>query len=156
MKRLEKQVLHWTQAAVGLTGVGYGVCLYLLRSEDPYAVVNHPLQPDFLHAHVLAAPLAVFGIGFIWQSHVLKKLRASSHGSIHGSSRGTPKRRPTGLLLVGLLLPLVGSGYGVQVLVEEAARRWTGWIHAGLSALWIIAYLFHMLSRGSFRKERAA
>lgn len=148
MKLAEKKMLHFTQAAVGVTGLGYGICLYLLKPSDPYAVVNHPLQPDLLHAHVLAAPLAVFGLGFVWQSHVQRKLRIKGHGKA--------KARPTGLLLTGLFVPLVASGYAVQVVVEEAARRWIGWTHAALSVLWIAGYLFHVLRHKEKRRARGA
>ena len=30
---------------------------YVAESDDPDALVNHPLQPDVQHAHVIAAPL---------------------------------------------------------------------------------------------------
>ena len=33
---------------------------YFARSEDPFAIANHPWQPTLQHAHVLVAPLLVF------------------------------------------------------------------------------------------------
>ncbi|MGE5717416.1 MAG: hypothetical protein ACM369_12270, partial [Acidobacteriota bacterium] len=45
------------------------------------------------------------------------------------------------LLFVGL--PLVLSGYLVQVFTGELARKATGWLHAGVGVLFAAAFLIH-------------
>ncbi|HXO18770.1 MAG TPA: hypothetical protein VOA87_02470, partial [Thermoanaerobaculia bacterium] len=70
MTRLEAWTVHAATILVGSTGLVYAWMRYLLAPADPFAVVNHPLQPLVQHLHVLAAPLLVFAVGLIWRRHV--------------------------------------------------------------------------------------
>ena len=75
MTRLEAWFLHVATILVGGGGLVYAWMRYFVRPDDPFAVVNHPWQPDVQHLHVVAAPLLVFALGLIWQSHVRASLR---------------------------------------------------------------------------------
>ena len=61
MTRLEAWFLHVATILVGGGGLVYAWMRYFVRPDDPFAVVNHPWQPDVQHLHVLAAPLLVSG-----------------------------------------------------------------------------------------------
>ena len=111
MKRLSVWLFHGANALVGATGLGYAVCAYFVRSDDPYAVVNHPLQPTLQHAHVLVAPALVFMAGVLWQGHAWSRMRS-----------GASERRSSGLALVAALAPMVASGYLIQVASGDAWR----------------------------------
>ena len=129
----------------GGTGVVYGAMVYLLRPSDPYAVVNHPLQPLVQHLHVLTAPLLVFAVALVWQRHVAPRL----------GRRGYP-RRTTGLGLALLFVPMAASGYLLQVASDEAMRKAWGWLHLGASLLWLGAFVVHLLSPSGKRARRGA
>ncbi|HSL83715.1 MAG TPA: hypothetical protein VLF66_13150, partial [Thermoanaerobaculia bacterium] len=75
MKAWETWTVHLSTVLVAGTGVVYAAMRYLMEPTDPFAVVNHPLQPTVQHLHVLVAPLLVFGVGLIWREHVWKHFR---------------------------------------------------------------------------------
>lgn len=135
MTRAEAFTLHLATLLVGGTGLAYGWMRYLAEPSDEFAVVNHPFQPAVQHAHVLAAPLLVFGAGLIWRRHVWTRVRS-----------GFRPRRPTGLALFVLLAPMIASGYLVQVATDPGWRLGWAWVH-GLSSLgWLLVYAAHLAS----------
>lgn len=113
MSRFEKWSVWSTSALTALTGIGYFVTKYLLSSPDPYAVVNHPAQPWFLKAHVLVSPLLLFALGTIAVGHVWEHYVT-----------GVQASRRTALLTALAVVPMVITGYLIQVLTGE------GWIRA--------------------------
>jgi hypothetical protein len=138
MKRWEAWWNHLALVAVSLTGLVYGVFKYLVPNPDPDSRIAHPWQPGLMKAHLLVAPFAVFGVGLILRHHALRKRR-----------QGETSGRRTGTLLLWLFFPLTLSGYLIQALVEPGAVRATGWIHAGLGAVALLAYAFHPKRRAS-------
>jgi hypothetical protein len=140
--RFEAWSLHASNALVGGTGLVYAWMRYVAEPADEFAVVNHPWQSDVQHLHIWFAPLLVFGSGLIFQRHVLARLRT-----------GFPHRRPTGWLLTLNLVPMTASGYLLQTSASEAWRTTWVVVHLVTSALWILGYLAHLISR---RPARAA
>ena len=133
MSRGQAVFLHLANLAVAGTGLVYAWMRYLVAPADGWAVVNHPWQPLVQHLHVLAAPLLVFAIGLIWSVHVLGKLQ-NGH-----------RVRASGLGLMALFLPMVASGYLLQVAVDPGWRQTWIWIHVASSLLWVAAFAFHKL-----------
>lgn len=134
MSRFEAWTLHLGTLLVGGTGLVYAWMLYLLTPLEPWAVVNHPWQPQVQHLHVWLAPLLVFGAGQIWRAHAWVHL-----------SRGVRRRRGSGLALTATLVPMVVSGYLIQTAVGEGWRAvWVG-VHLAASALWVAGHLAHVL-----------
>ena len=136
MSRAQVWTFHAGTIFVGGSGLVYGWMRYLAVSEDPYSVVNHPLQPDVQHLHVLTAPLLVFAAGLLWSSHAMARHAA-----------GVRARRSTGILLAFVLFPMILSGYALQVSVDESWRRAWIWVHAITSVVWIVGALMHPFKR---------
>lgn len=132
MTRVTAIFVHCAVLFVGLTGLIYAWMCYIMRSEDEFALVNHPLQPDVQHLHILTAVIFVFASGLIWSTHVWKSLR-----------RARRVRRRSGLLLATLLFPMIASGYAIQVSTDETSRELWAWIHGLSSSIWLLAYLVH-------------
>lgn len=133
MTRPRLIVLHLANLAVSVTGLVYGWMRYMVTPTDEWAVVNHPLQPLLQHLHVLAAPLLVFAVGLIWIGHVATRLG-------NGSSS-----RAAGVVLTILFLPMVASGYLLQVAVEPDWRQRWIWVHVAASLLWIVSFVAHQV-----------
>ncbi len=136
MTRSEAWLNHAANLLVGGTGLVYAWMLYLAVPADDFAVVNHPLQPAFHTAHIVAAPLLVFGCGLVFRRHVWARVRS-----------GYPHRRKTGLVLFLLLGPMILSGYLLQVSVEDVWRVTWRWTHVATSLLWVLGYAVHQFSR---------
>jgi len=125
--------LHIANLAVCGTGLVYAWMRYLVQPADEWAVVNHPWQPQVQHLHVLVAPLLVFALGLIWSAHILGKLQ-------NGRTN-----RAAGIGLMALFLPMVASGYLLQVAVDPAWRRTWVWVHVVSSLLWVVAFVVHQV-----------
>ena len=66
-----------SSAIVGtVTGLVLGWMKYLMQPTDPWAVINHPLEPWVLKAHILAVPVLVFAVGMVAVDHIWKHYRA--------------------------------------------------------------------------------
>jgi len=132
--RGEAWLFHISNTLVSATGVAYALAAYCGDPADPYALVNHPLQPHLQHAHVALAPALVFALGVIWTRHAQPRVRS-----------GWKPRRSSGLALLALAVPMLLSGYFIQIAVEPEWRSaWVG-VHLVTSALWILATLAHVL-----------
>lgn len=132
MNPFERWLLHGSNFLVGGTGLVYAWMIYLSRPADPYSLVNHPLQPQAQHLHVLFAPLLVFAVGLVWHRHVWSHFR-----------RGVPARRRSGVSLLAMLVPMVVSGYLIQTAVDGGWRKvWVG-VHLAASGMWLLAYAAH-------------
>ena len=145
MSRFEAWTVHLSSLLVAGTGLVYGWMRYFATPADPYAVVNHPWQPQLQHLHVLAAPLLVFAAGIIWRQHVWQRWRL-----------GGRRRRRSGLSMMLTLVPMVASGYLLQTAVDEAWRQAWVVVHVAASLLWLAAYAGHLAAPRLARRRRAA
>jgi len=146
ISRLERVLTHGSTALVAGSGVVYAWMKYLMTTDDPYAVVNHPMQPWMLDLHVTAAPLLVFALGFIAQSHVLAHLAKGS---------GRPGRA-TGLIAVSCVLPMIATGYLIQVFTNETARRASVWVHLATGVVYTGGFLAHVATSRRLAARRRA
>lgn len=138
MKAWESRLANGALVAVAATGIAYGMLKYFVPATDPDSPFAHPWQPGILKAHLLAAPLFVFGIGLLFRQHALGRLKA-----------GRQDGRRSGMSLLFAAAPLVVSGYSIQVLTGETATRWTGWLHAALGVLFTAVWAFHLRGRAA-------
>jgi len=128
--RTEAVLLHagtWLAAASG--GV-YFWMKYMMEGRDPFSALHHPWQPQMLALHVLAVPILVFALGLIARSHVVEGYR---------DKRPHPARF-SGSMTVLPALPMIATGYLIQVVTGPAARQ--GLVIAHLLAGGLFALLF--------------
>ena len=144
MTPAERRFHHAANVLVGLSGLIYFYMAWLMTPSDPWSVVNHPWQPEVQHLHVLLAPLLVFAVGLMWHGHVLLRWRLA--GALRADS---------GSLLLLLFVPMVASGYALQISSEEAWRTGWAWVHVVSSGLWVASYGVHYARRRA-RLARAA
>lgn len=144
MKRWERWGLNGATVIVAATGFVYFWMKYLVKSDDPFAVVNHPWQGSTLHLHLLAAPVLVLLFGVVLSSHILKKL---------GAAR-MPNRR-SGLTSLGLFIVMVGSGYLLQVVNDQQSLRWLIIAHIASGALFSGTYGLHLVLSWQLTRSRS-
>lgn len=131
MSRFEKWSVWITSALTGLTGMGYLWTKYFVEPSDPFAVVNHPLQPWLLKAHILVSPFLLLAFGMILTRHVWK----------HFQNRITWGRK-SGILSALLFLPMVVTGYLIQSVTDQ------GWLEA-LAIAHIVAGCVFLVGLGA-------
>lgn len=134
MKRWERWTFNLLSLVVAVTGFMYSWMKYALRSEDPFAVVNHPWQASIFNLHLLASPGLILVFGIILNSHIMKKLRA-----------GRSPNRTSGLLSLGTFATMIISGYMLQVSSSEVWLRTYVALHVTSGALFSIAYGTHLI-----------
>ena len=136
MNRLQVLYLHACVFLTAMTGAAYAWMKYAMRTDDPFAVVNHPMQPFLLSAHVVIAPLLVFGLGWVFADHIWPKF----------VQKNAPLRK-SGLWSMGAIVPMVLSGYLMQVTTADALRQAMAVAHWIASALFVLAYSVHLITK---------
>lgn len=136
MSKADAVFLHVSVALTTLTGIVFAVMKYAMRTDDPFAVANHPLQPYMLDAHIVIAPVALFGFGLVFHSHIWKKYESPARA-----------RRSSGVASMSLLVPMALSGYLLQVSAGEAMRQAMAIAHWISSGAFALGYLIHQFSK---------
>src|SRR5262249_21586930 len=124
----ERLLLNLATALVAATGVVYFCMKYLMTGGDEVSVIHHPWQPRARSLDVLAGPILVFALGLIVRDHIVDRLR----------DRGLRRGRLSGIVLVALVVPMVGSGYLVQVVTGPAARSVLAWLHIAAGTFYVL------------------
>ncbi|MEX0890722.1 MAG: hypothetical protein WEB88_01040 [Gemmatimonadota bacterium] len=145
MNAFQKWLLLGSSVATALTGIVYAWMKYLMTPTEPWAVINHPLEPWMLKAHIVVAPVMVFALGLIATGHIWAHFRS-----------GLSVRRRTGITTMAVLVPMIFTGYLIQAVTHA------GWLqamvlgHLVTSALYVLGLGWHWLVAGgrSVRQER--
>lgn len=132
MSPFERWSVWITSALTALTGIVYVWMKYLLTTDDPFAVVNHPLQPLVLKLHILVAPLLVFALGVIVVRHVWR----------HYQARVRTGRR-SGILTGLLVVPMVFTGYLIQVVTHATLLEVIVWTHLVTGIVYALGAVAH-------------
>lgn len=128
----ERWLLWLSTAATLITGVVYWWMKDLMTTTEPWSVINHPLQPWMLTAHILVAPVLVFAVGLITTRHVWRHYR-----------QGQRKGRRSGVVAALTFVALVVSGYLIQVITAEMLLRVLAWTHLGLGIVYSLGLALH-------------
>ena len=131
----EKNIFSFSIYLSIFSGIIYGIFKYFVQNESKWGVlVQHPLQSDFLHLHILVVPLMVFFCGYFWKTHVWSSYQ----------NKKSPYRK-SGLILFFTLVPMTFSGYLIQIFIEVNLRNFTGYIHTGISVVFSLIFIYHQL-----------
>ncbi len=132
MNRFEKWSIWISSALTALTGFGYFWTKYLVHNPDPLAVVNHPLQPWFLKAHIIVSPFLIFALGTVTVKHVWRHI-------ITAVARG----RKSGLLAAIVIVPMILTGYLIQAVTGEGWLKALALGHIGFGVLYSFGFALH-------------
>lgn len=132
MNRVQRELLLWSSLLTAVTGAIYWWMDAMLEPVGEWAVVNHPLQPWVLKAHIVVAPVLVFAIGLITMDHIWKHVRT-----------GVRRGRRSGLASMWLAAPMVITGYLVQVTTHEGWLAVVAWAHIVTGAAFAAGVLGH-------------
>lgn len=134
MNRFEKSAIWSTSTLTVATGLGLFWAKYLTETDDPWAVINHPLQPWFLKAHILVVPLFIFAIGAVSLRHFWLHW---ANGVLHG--------RTSGALAALAVAPLILTGYLLQVITHEFLLSVIAITHIVLGIVFFGGILLHQV-----------
>lgn len=143
MTKVEKITVWGSTALMTATGVAIAWMEYMLQPADPFAVVNHPWQPLLLKLHILSAPIMIFGIGMISMRHIWPHFR-----------NGLRKGRRSGLWSMLLTVPMILTGYALQVVTQVGWLNVLGYLHLALGVAFAAGGGVHFFA--TRRKARRA
>ena len=135
MNLFERILLWGSSLLVGVSGILYALMKYLMTTDSPYAVVNHPLQSLVLKIHIVSAPLLVFAIGVVFMRHIWDQWRS-----------GLPRGRVSGLWTLLTLVPMAFSGYLIQSVTHD------GWllalivVHVVTGGAYLVGFIAHQVA----------
>ena len=132
MKPYQKWLVWTTSFLTGATGLVYWWMKDFLRPVDEFAVINHPLQPWLLKAHIVVAPLMVFAVGLIAADHIWKQYK-----------RAVSSGRGSGIVSMWVLGPLIMTGYLIQVVTHVGWLEAIAWAHLGTGMLYLVGLATH-------------
>ncbi len=138
----ERWWLDISSTAVIVTGIIYAWMKYFLEIEDPFSVVSHPWQSFTLDSHIVVSPFLVLILGITFNSHILSKIRSDF-----------PANRRSGWAMVLCFLPMVLSGYFLQVLINPVALQIALVVHLVTGGIFAVCYVIHQVV--NFRIQRA-
>lgn len=137
MKPLERRAFTSLHLLVTGTGLVYLYLKYFLKSDAPFAIVQHPWQPTIMAIHIVVASAFIAFFGMLLRSHILPKLR-----------HRRPENRRTGWIAFVSFLVMALSGYMLQVSSSTLMIKIWMWTHIVAGILFAIIYALHFaLSR---------
>lgn len=144
MKTWEKYSFGILTAILAITGAVYFWMKFMMTTDDPFAVVNHPWQPLMLQLHILGAPAFLVVFGIIFNSHIGRKI-----------GKKIPNRK-SGLLALITLGVMTVSGYLLQVVTAENLHQVALVAHIASGVVFTGAYVTHLaISVRLWARERS-
>jgi hypothetical protein len=134
MKPWERWTFGLLSLVVAASGFAFFGMKYLMVTDDPFAVVNHPWQATMLHLHVLASPPLVLVFGIVFNSHIMRRIRATRVDN-----------RKSGLASLITFGVMVASGYLLQVVTAEGWLEALVAVHVASGVVFSVAYVAHLL-----------
>ena len=145
MTPVQKWLLWGSSIATGSTGAVYWWMKELLEPVSEWAVINHPLQPWVLKAHIVVAPVMVLAVGTIALEHIWKHYR----GKVRRA-----RRSGTGTMWV--LGPMIFSGYLIQAVTHAGWLAAIVWVHLVTGVLYCLGLVAHKVALSRGRSASAA
>jgi len=136
----QRRSLYATAAVLVVTGAAW-LAVHYARAAD---ALPSPAEPWLMRVHGLAAFVALLLLGALAASHVPRGWRLAER-------RGWPSQRRTGVILCGLGVALVLTGYLLYYFAPDNIRPALGWVHAGLGAAIVLFALSHRRGTGHDR-----
>ena len=137
----EKRIFQALLAFVTLSGVVYLITRYAIENDDPFSVVNHPLEPIAFDLHIMLAPFLMFSAGALMRSHAWEKFKSKKL-----------VRRRSGIILAGLFMTMAATGYWLEVTSRPLLADTLRVLHILSGVAFVGTYLGHLAS-GFVRRE---
>lgn len=141
MRPFQKWLLWTSSLVAGASGVVYWWMDHMMEPVAEWAVINHPLQPLVLKAHILSAPVLVFAVGLIAVDHIWRHFRNAVR----------PGRR-SGVSTMWVIAPMVLTGYLIQAVTHLGWLTFLAWTHLASGAFYLLALLLHKVALRRWRE----
>jgi hypothetical protein len=139
LTRARRLALYTVGLGVWLSGALWLLFHYFLERPGPFGVSPHPLEPWWLWLHGACAFATIWTFGWLWSAHIRK-------------GWGIGRKRPSGGLLVAILVGLTLTGHLLYYLSQEQARTITSFLHWSAGLACPIPFALHRLRNPASRR----
>lgn len=132
LERWHRRAIYASGALLLATGVAWLLARYFMRPVSEFGETVHPLEPWSMKLHGAAAMALLFLAGVLLNVHIRRALKAG-------------RNLATGWAMIGTLLFLVLTGYGLYYVAGEADRPVWSVLHwtVGLGAA--VLFVLHIV-----------
>lgn len=138
LERWHRRCIYASAALVSASGAAWLVARYFLRRAGEFGEVVHPIEPWAMKLHGGAAMIMLFFLGSLMNSHIRRALRSR-------------RNLVSGWSMIGSMLWLIASGFGLYYLADETTRPLWSLFHwavgLGLPLLMLVHVLAGQVSR---------
>ena len=124
-------LVHGICGLLYASGVAWIVLHYFLRQPGEFGEQPHPLEIWSLRLHGAAAFASLWLFGLLWPIHVLPAWRA--------------RRRASGIVVAGVFIVLIASGWWLYYGSGDDARALVALVHWVVGLVLLLAYSWHVL-----------
>jgi uncharacterized membrane protein len=145
VRPFQKWLLWTSSLAAGVSGIVYWWMDHMMEPVGEWAVINHPLQPLVLKAHILSAPVLVFAVGLVATDHIWRHFR-----------NDVRLGRRSGVSMMWVVGPMVLTGYLIQAVIHPGWLVFLAWLHLGSGVVYVLALLLHQVAVRRWRENGTA
>jgi hypothetical protein len=132
--RLSKRHERWVYIICGLlfiSGLGWLFAHYFLAVAGEFGEAHHPSEPWWLRLHGAAAMGFLMVLGSLLQAHISRAWHLR-------------KNLASGLFMLGLVMLLVLTGYGLYYVADEQSHPWISTLHWTIGIAAIAGLVLHV------------
>ena len=130
MSRLTRLVVYGVGVGVWLSGGIWLAFHHFVSTQGRFGPMPHPLEPWWLRLHGAFAFAALWLLGLLSAVHVAREWRDG-------------RKRPTGIVLVGVLAWLTLSGYLLYYAGEDSLRDVVSLLHWSVGLACPALFVWH-------------
>jgi hypothetical protein len=132
LERWHRRSIYACGALLLLTGVAWLVARYFMRPASEFGETVHPLEPLAMKLHGAGAMALQFFAGSLLHVHIRRALKAG-------------RNQATGWAMIGTVLFLVLTGYGLYYLAGEADRLAWSVLHWAVGLGAVVLFVLHVV-----------
>jgi hypothetical protein len=135
----QRYTLYGISIGVWLTGAVWLIYHYFMQTEGPFGFQKHPVEVISLEVHGAFSFAALWIFGVLGWTHILRGWTSNW-------------KRWSGGFLVGVIVILIVTGWGLYYFVAREWREWTSLVHWILGLAALVLFFVHWLSRSVARR----
>lgn len=132
LERWHRRCVYAAGAALLASGAAWLVARYFLRPVSQFGESIHPLEPWAMKVHGAAAMIVLFFVGSLLNLHIRRALKAG-------------RNLVTGWAMIGTLLFLTVTGYGLYYLAGETDRPVWSLLHWAVGLGVALLFVLHVV-----------
>lgn len=136
-----KYLVYAIVVSTWLSGVIWIALHYFFAQHGEFGAEPNPFEFWFLALHGACAFAALWLAGWIWTTHIVPWWSAR-------------RRRNSGIVLIGLVVLLIVSGYLLYYASGDALREWVSIVHWSVGLAVAIPMIVHALRSRRYRTTR--